>query len=125
MTDLYATVATPVLTVSRDPDASVTLRHGDPLNLTCIIELDPAVDINVIVSGTLSGPGSQDPEDKVEYIQSRELYQIKKSITSLEAVRSSIYTCTATVRPGQGVVNVQESEGNHTMLNVTVGKCKL
>ena len=83
------------------------------------------MDINVTVSGTLSEPGIQDPEGNVEYIQSRELYQIKKSITSLEAVRSSTFTCTATVRPGPGVVNVQESERNHITLNATIGKCKL
>ena len=122
---LHITVATPVLTLNRDPDASVTLRHGDPLNLTCTIELDPAVDINVTVSGTLSGPGIQDPKGNVEYIQSRELYQMKRTIASLEAATSTVYTCTATVRPSRGVVNVQDSEGSRALLTVTVGKCTL
>ena len=111
--------------MNRDPDGtenSVPLHHGDPLNLTCTIELNPAVDIDVIVSGALSGQGIQDPEGKVEYIQSRELYQMKRTIASLEAAQSTVYTCTATVKPGQGVVNVQESERNRTILTVTVGK---
>ena len=100
----------------------MTLRHGDPLNLTCSIELVPAVDINVTVSGALSGPGNQDPEGNVEYIQSGELYQIKRTIASLEAATSTVYTCSATVSPGSGVVNVQDSEGSRALLSITVGK---
>ena len=109
--------------MNRDPDGSVTLRHGDPLKLTCTIELNAAVDIAVIVSGTLSGPGIQIPSS-VEYVHSRE-YQIKETITSLEAARSSVYACSVTVSPGQGVMNVRASERNHITLTVTVGKCKL
>ena len=123
-TDLYVTVATPVLTVSRVPDNSVTLRHGDPLNLTCTIELDPAVDIDVNMVGTLSGQGIQDPSGTVEHIRSR-VYQIKKHIAFLEAARSAIYTCSVTVSPGSGVANVLDSEKNCGILNITVGKFRL
>ena len=101
----------------------MTLRHGDPLTLTCTTELNPAVDIDVNVTGTLSGPGIQDPKGNVEYIQSRELYQMKRTIASLEAAKSTVYTCTATVRPDPVVVNVQESESSRALLTVTVGEC--
>ena len=122
MTDCYyLTVATPVLTVSRDPDASVTLRHGDPLNLTCTIKLDPAVDIDVTVSGTLSGPGILNTRDTVGYISSR-MYQIKKTVTSLKAARSAVYTCNATVSPAQENTSVRASEKNSSTLNISVGK---
>ena len=120
MTDLYATVATPVITVSRDPDASVTLRHGDPLNLTCTIKLDPAVDIDVTVSGTLSEPGILNTRDTVGHISSR-MYQIKKTVTSLKAARSAVYTCNATVSPTQENTNVRASEKNSSTLNISVG----
>ena len=79
------------------------------------------MDINVNVTGTLSGLGIH--EGNVEYIQSRELYQMKRTIASLEAAKSTVYTCTATVRPDPVVVNVQESESSRALLTVTVGEC--
>ena len=120
---MFVIVATPVVTVHRDPDASVTLRHGDPLNLTCTFELDPAVDIDLSVAGTLSGQGIHDPSGTVGHISSS-VYQIKKTIVSLKAIRSTVYTCNATVRPGPGVVNIIASDKNFGILNITVGKCR-
>ena len=114
-------VPTPLLTWRRDPDTIVTLRYGDPLNLTCTIELDPTVDINVTVSGALSEQGTQDRRVTAEHINSR-VYQIKKTVASLQAAGSTEYTCTAEVNPGMGVANVQPSETNHTMLTITVGR---
>ena len=55
--------------MSHDPDDSVTLHHGDHLNLTCTVALDPAVDIDVTVTGTLSGKGILNPIfDTVKHI---------------------------------------------------------
>ena len=119
MADLYTTVATPVLSVSRD--GSVTLRHGDPLNLTCTIELDPAVDINVTVSGALRGQGIDNLMGTLKHISLR-IYEIKKTVTSLRAARSTVYTCNATVSPGPGNMNVRGSEKNSSTLNISVGK---
>ena len=79
------------------------------------------MDINVTVSGMLSGREISNPNGTVEHISSR-VFQIKKTVASLQAARSTVYTCTAEVNPGLGVVNVQPSETNHTMLTVTVGK---
>ena len=123
MTDLYVTVATPLLTVNREPNTSVTLRHGDLLNLTCATELDPAVDIDVNVVGTLSGQGIEDPSGTFDYIPSR-VYQINRTIASLKAARSAVYTCNATVFPGPDVVNVIASEKTSSMLSITIGKCR-
>ena len=120
--DKYSTVPTPLLTMSRDPDASVTLRHGDHLNLTCTIELDQAVDIDVTVTGTLSEKGILNPIfDAVKNVSSN-VYQINRTIASLKAARSTVYSCNATVSPGPGVANVTSSGQTYSMLNITVGK---
>ena len=121
MTNHYFTVPAPALTMSRDPDNSMTLRHGDPLHLTCIIELDLAVDIDVNVVGTLSGQGIQTSSGTVEPIHSR-VYQIKKTIVSLKASKSTEYTCNATVSPDPRVVNIISSEKTCSVLNIAIGK---
>ena len=122
ITNYCFTVPTPILTMSRDPDASVTLRHGDPLILTCIIELDPAVDIDVKVTGTLSGQGIQTPNFSSVIRIPWKVYQIQQTIASLIANRSAIYTCTATVSPASRDGSVLNSQQKFSMLNVTIGK---
>ena len=82
------------------------------------------MDINVTVTGTLSGQGIQDPSGTVEPIRSRE-YQIRKTIALLKAARSAVYNCSITVSPDSGVVNVLESKKNCGILNITVGKFRL
>ena len=104
--------------MSRDPDASVTLRHGDPLTLTCTIQLDPdpAVDIDVVVTGNLQGRAGRNSTiaDGV--------YKVILYIPSLRATASDTYTCSATVEPDSGVMYVQPSDLTSTSLNITVGK---
>ena len=124
MTNNCFAVPTPILKMSRDPDMSVTLRHGDPLNLTCTIKLDPAVDVNVTVTGALREQEIRNLNfDTVKY-NSLRIYQINKTIASLEAARSTVYICIATVSPGPGVVNLNiiASEMMFIMLNITIGK---
>ena len=117
----HFTVPTPLLTLRRSPDASVTLRHGDPLNLTCTIELDPAVDTAVRIAGTLNGQGIDNSNyDTVRHIPSR-IYKINRTTVSLKAART-VYTCTATVSPGPGVADVTPSQKAYSMLNITIGK---
>ena len=118
---LYSTVPIPLLTLDRDPDASVTLRHGDHLTLTCIIQLDPAVDTNVTVTGTLSGPGIHDYRSTAQLVHSA-VYQIRKTIASLTSAKSAVYTCNATVSPNSRYV--EASDKNCSMLNISVGKCR-
>ena len=116
-------VPPPTLSVSRDPDASVTLRHGDPLTLTCSIQLDPnpAVDSNVVVTGQLEG---KEGSDSTAVMATAGEYKILLYIPSLRAAFSDVYTCTATVEPGSGVMYVQSSESSHS-LNITVGNQQL
>ena len=107
--------------MSRDPDATVTLRHGDPLTLTCTIQLNPdiAVDSDVVVAGNLQGRAGR---NITTVMASDGIYKITLYIASLQATFFDTYTCTATVKPGSGVMYVQRSESNSSSLNITVGK---
>ena len=50
------------------------------------------------------------------------VYRITLNIPSLLATLSDTYTCTATVMPGLGVVNVVGSRESRSILDITVGK---
>ena len=104
--------------MSREPDASVLLRHGDNLTLTCTIQPDPspAVDSEVVVTGRLQGAG----RNSTIVTTSDGVYEIMLYIPSLLATPSNTYTCTGTVEPGSGVMYIQRSE-SHYRLNITVG----
>ena len=107
--------------MSRDPDATVILRHGDNLTLTCSIQPDPspAVDSDVMVTGSLQGAG----KSNTTVTTSDGVYTIMLYIPSLLATPSDtyMYTCTAAVEPDSGVQYIQRSE-SHYSLNITVGK---
>ena len=106
--------------MNRDPGVSVILRHGDPLTLTCSIQLDPnpAVDSDVMLTGRLQGRAGG---SSTIVTTSDGVYKIMLYIPSLRATPSDTYTCTATVKPGSGVMYIQHSE-SHYSLNITVGK---
>ena len=107
--------------MSRDPDASVTLRHGDPLTLTCTIQLDPdpAVDNDVVVTGNLQGRAGR---NSTIVKASDGVYIITLYIPSILATASDTYTCSATVEPDSGVMYVHPSGLTSTSLDITVGK---
>ena len=119
---LYITIVPPpTLAMSRDPNATVTLRNGDPLTLTCTIQLDPAVvDSDVVVTGSLGGSGGR--STRMPVMDSAGVYRITLDIPSLRATLSDTYTCTATVMPAPGVPNVLGSSESHSSLDITVGK---
>ena len=107
--------------MSRVPDATVTLHNGDPLTLTCTIQLHQAViDSDVIVTRDLGGPGGR--RTTMPVMDSAGVYRITLDIPSLLATLSDTYTCTATVRPNPGVVNVVGSRESRSSLDITVGK---
>ena len=112
------TVPPPTLTVSRDPDASTTLRHGDSLSLTCTIQLDEAVDSDVVVIGRLQGQAGMSSN---VVARSGTVYEIVLYIPSLRATPSETCICTATVGPGPGVEFIQSSELQTNSLNIIVG----
>ena len=116
-----STVPPPTLAMSRDPDATVILHNGDPLTLICAIQLDPTVvDSDVVVTGSLGGPGRR--STRMPVMDSAGVYRITLDIPSLRATLSDTYTCTATVIPTPGVENVLGSSESHSSLDITVGK---
>ena len=115
----FVTVPTPELTLSRDPNASVTLRHGDPLSLTCTIQLGSAVDSDVVVTGELSGPGGSNGTVVMETMRK---YCITQTISSLNTTPSDTYTCNTTIDPAIGVENVLKNTDGYSTLTITVGE---
>ena len=100
--------------MSHDPDANeaLCLNVGDPLTLTCTIRLDPAlVDIDVVVTGRLAGPGGS----TTSMIASAGEYRIIIDIPLLRATSFGTYVCTATVMPGPGVMHVDGSESQSSL----------
>ena len=116
---MYSTVSTPILTMTRDPDSSVTLRHGDPLNLTCIIQLEAAVDRDVVVTGELSGPEGITTNPT---IVSNRMYQMILAIPSLSAGSLKTYNCTTIIKPPMNNTNILASKEHYRTLNISVGK---
>ena len=111
-----STVPPPTLAISRDPDANVTLHHGDSLFLTCTVQIDPAVvDSDIAVTGSLGGPRG----NSTTMISSAGMYTIRLDIPSLQATSSDTYTCAATVEPGSSSMYAQGSE-SHSTLDITV-----
>ena len=114
-------VPPPTLAVSRDPDATVTLYLGDPLTLTCTIQLDPAVvDSGVVVTGRLGGPGG----NSTTMIASAGVYRIILDVPTLQATSSVTYACTVTVEPSSRSIYVNGSE-SQSSIDITVGKHSL
>ena len=105
--------------MTRDPDIGVTLRHGDPLTLNCTIQLDRAVDGEVVVNGTLKG---EKQTSSVLGEVSSGVYQITLAISSLSATPLDVYTCTATISPSSNIKSATPTKTATHTLNITVGK---
>ena len=108
-------VPPPALALS--PDASVTVYYGDPLTLTCTIQLDPAVvDSAVLVTGRLGGPGG----NSTTMIASAGMYRLILGVPTQQATSSGTYTCTVTVMPGSRSMFVSGSE-SQSSIDITAG----
>ncbi len=113
-------VPAPGVAISRGPDSGTTLRHGDPLTFTCNITLDPAVDSEVAVTASWTGPGGPITAG-VSDVTGSGPYQSTLTLSSLTTSNSGDYTCTASVGPGD-LMFINESEGSDTLVGITVGK---
>ena len=82
------------------------------------------MNIAVTVFGTLGGPEILDSRGTTELVHSA-VYQIRKTITSLKAAKSAVYTCNATVSPDPSVMYVEASDKNCSTLSISVGKCRV
>ena len=107
----------------RDPDANVTLRHGNSLTLTCTVQWDQALvdsNVDVTVNGMLRGPRGN---SNASTLVSDGVYQVVLEIASLYATSSDAYTCSATVSPASGGANIRNGEQGYATLDISVGKC--
>ena len=105
------------MTLSRNPNDSVLLRYQDSLTLTCTIQLDPAVNSDVMVMAILDGPqGTASP-----VMGSRPMYQITLQEASLQATSSpETYICRVTIVPVMDFIASSQEQSD--VLNITVGE---
>ncbi len=75
-----------------------TLYAGENVTLTCDITLDPAVDSEVAVTASWTGPGGPITAG-VSDITGTGPYQSTLTLSSLTTYDSENYTCTASVSP--------------------------
>ncbi len=81
-----------MVTVSADPDRS--LYTGEDVTLTCDIALDPAVDSEVAVTASWTGPGGTITAG-VSDITGSGPYQSTLTLSSLKTSDSGDYSCNA------------------------------
>ena len=113
-------VPSPSVSLSRDPESGI-LHHGDNLTLTCIIQLDGAIDTGVDVTVLWTGPlGNISPDNLI--MISDTVYESTVTFSSLETSDSGGYTCTATVGPDPSSEFITESGEGTDTLSIIVGK---
>ena len=110
------------MTLSRNPDDDVILRFQDSLNLTCTIQLDSAVNSEVVVTGTLNGPQGT-ASDPALVMSSPPTYEIRRQVDSLQATDTSeAYTCSVTISPAESIMDFITGSVGSDVLEITVGK---
>ena len=102
------------------PNRTGDLYAGTPLTLTCSIQLNPAVDTTVNVTGTWSGPGSQAVSNSSHVTvsnllnMSAFLYETTIEFHPLSTTDTGNYTCEATLAPDPQSQFVMNTSGNGT-----------
>ncbi len=117
---MVSPVPPPSVAVTADPDR--TLYADEDVTLTCDITLDPAVDSEVAVTASWTGPGGPITDGVSDIAGSGLAYQSTLTLSSLTTSDSGLYTCTASVDPAVPtplVVGSGDGTGGHT---ITVGK---
>ncbi len=108
----------PPPSVAVTADTNRTLYADEDVTFTCDITLDPAVDSEVAVTASWTGPGGPITAG-VSDITGSGPYQSTLTLSSLTTSNSGLYTCTASVDLAPLVVGSGDGTGSHT---ITVGK---
>ena len=104
--------------VSNDPVSPI--HPGSDVTLTCTVELDPAVDIPVIVNAVLTGPdGFMTTNTAQPVMGSTTTYTSTVVVSSFGRDQSGVYTCTAAVSSTSSLIS---SSMQTTSARVTTGK---
>ena len=119
-------VATPVVTVTRDPPTG-TLYVGGNVTLKCLIHLDNTVDSSVTVAVVWSASDAVAITNTTRYtvspvIGSFLVYNATLHLSNLMTNDSSNYTCNATVSADPPSPFIVSNEVQSGMLSITVGK---
>ncbi len=112
----------PLPSVAVTADTDQTLYADENVTLTCDITLDPAVDSEVAVTASWTGPGGPITDGVSDMTGSGLAYQSTLTFSSLTTSDSGLYTCTASVDPAVStplVVGSGDGTGSHTII---VGK---
>ena len=80
------------------------------------------MDTDVRIAGTLNGEGIPNPNYATVRHTPLGVYKINRTVASLKAAKSAVYTCTATISPRPGVANVIHSQQASSTLSITIGK---
>ena len=121
------TVSRPQITISGSP-TNVLFSAGILLNLTCYIQLDPAVDTNVSVTGMWNRSGTPLISDARITVfgtsgsaSNQLLYQTQVQFNPLSGVDDGRFTCEAVVEPQSphATYVVGTSAVNERQINVT------
>ena len=99
------------------------------LQLTCLVEVNPAVDTEVTLNNTWSGPSgeiSSDSRITVDNVtMSLEDVAFKSSVhfSFLKSSDSGTYTCFSIVQPSVVSLYVDSSDSTSSNTSVNAGKC--
>ena len=94
---------------------------GSTVTLTCMADLDPAIDVPVTVNIQLSDPAGS-PLTTTTPLVSGAIYSSMATISSFGRNQSGIYTCFATVSPSPPNSFLSESSIQTETLRVTTGE---
>ena len=94
---------------------------GSTVTLTCMADLDPAVDVPVTVNIQLSDPAGRTLTTITPSV-SGSTYTTTATISSFERSDSGLYTCSATVSPSPPNSFLSDSSSRSKTLRVTTGE---
>ena len=123
-------VPPPLMRVVRTPN-DTQLFTTFQLQLTCLVEVDPAVDTEVRVNNTWSGPSeeiSSDSRITVDNVtMSLEDVAFKSSVhfSYLKCSDTGTYTCFSVVQPSVASLYVESSDSTSSNTSVDAGNCNL
>ena len=94
---------------------------GSTVTLTCMADLDPAIDVPVIVNIELSDPAGI-PLTATAPSVSGSTYSRMATVSSFGRNDSGLYTCSATISPSSSNSFISDSSSQSETLRVTVGE---
>lgn len=122
----YCTVPQPTILIAHEPENPLQLYTTDSLTLTCIVEIDPAIDTRVAITTQWSGQSSLTSEGHRVVVSELEgvspSYSSVVTFTALKAIDSGSYVCSAKIIPDENPATVVESYWGSESITIYVGE---